>query len=278
MTFFRKAGRTEIGRSGMFEPQKFGTFRGFLSTVFLLFLTMPPQFVHAQDVCSLLDKVVAAGKDNPPFTSVRHLTAPNATKCKIGGSWWKCTWVDRNIQQAYEEYRDAAEEKRDASKEFMDAFSEHGDALNESTDFILKDDKDYWMSDEAWKAEAERLDAKEERLRAEQDRLHEKWQRLRAEEDRLFRKFSQLNDGRLSQVQTLVSSIQQCFYKNAIRGSWSSFEETVEDPVEEKDHPLLRETSKACQDSGLGLCLEVYYPVGDGAYHRGEMVLQVYYP
>lgn len=67
-------------------------------TLFVMFLTIASQMVHAQDLCKILDKVVDAAQDDPPFTSVMHLSVPHSTICevvigpKFRNSWFRAGW------------------------------------------------------------------------------------------------------------------------------------------------------------------------------------------
>ena len=91
-----------------------GNFKGFQMMVVLLFLVIAPQLVYAQDFCGLLDTVVAAAAEDPPFTSATHLAPPTAHTCQIFDEnkyhRWKCIWIDPNLVQAEEEFITSAVE------------------------------------------------------------------------------------------------------------------------------------------------------------------------
>lgn len=229
-------------------------------TAFLLFLAIVPQMVHAQDFCGLLDRVVAAAEENPPFDSVRHLDAPKATSCSAGKYGWGCAWEDSRLNQAWNDYSDLHSENDpqilDGSKTLVEFeideikkklyVLQHGDNIDfmfggysnleeargaleryryEKNRRKLKSSshsyfKDVEASLKKLEKEEARLEAKRAQLEANLDRLH----RLPEELDKLEKKVRQMTiDILQSQIQTLLSGIRQCFSKNAIRGSWSSF-------------------------------------------------------
>ena len=160
----------------------------------------------------MLDQVVAAAEDDPPFTSVRHLTAPNATACKIDSSnseygeyRWECIWQDRNLSK----FVNKKEELRKKSEKLLD-------------DLLLLDP----------------LDPKGARVEREFNRVDAEFEQMRAS-------MVPLKDALYSQAQTLVTGIKECFSKGAVRGSWEAFEDHVS---YRKDGSLRGAHWSTCQD------------------------------
>ena len=166
----------------------------------IMFLLISPQAVHASEVCSILDAVVAANEDSPPFASVIHLSAPNA-ECSVDSRHrlfdysesqqrdsWACIWHETAIVDI-----DAALER--AKDDYNRAFDEY----IENSEY----------SDSSYSSAEAESDMKK-RIR----------DNIKRERDSLY---SRMN----SDARNLVAALKQCFYEKKIRGTWGKFENYV---------------------------------------------------
>ena len=148
-----------------------------------IWMLTPLKPANAQDVCVLLDQVVAAAEDSPPFESARYLSAANA-KCQVGDrrqhekmglrtgtsgsdASWLCIWDYETLEQPYSETNRVAEVYSDESNS--------------------------------------------------EDTRHDQ---LAAQYDQLVEATSEIKGTILVRARKWVSSIQLCTHEGAIRGEW----------------------------------------------------------
>ena len=236
-------------------------------SVCVMFLTILPRLALASDVCGLLDHVVAASEENPPFGSVVHLLLPGS-ECRVKGKWdladgearrsYVCTWSFSNRHKAHVDFLDRVDQGIDTA---VDA-EERADFAKEDLDWrrteVEGEKEDYRSSEKLFnricrnpslqhlfteeclgdKQELDRLAANIKRMQLaldEEDKrveaLEEEAERLKREAERLESEASRLEKDIEKQVnfeaRKLMHAIKDCLYKKEIRGSWTSFE-TVE--------------------------------------------------
>ena len=269
MADFRKVSRTgrclqQISAAGGSNS------RGFLLIGVFMFLTVCPQLVYAQNVCSLLGRVIAAAEENPPFTSVRHLNAPNA-ECTVadGGRGWVCVWNDRKLKQAMKQ---AMKERKRASQKKSRARNKvknKRSKLDRAFDFWMRSlDKTHGSASQHWFDLEERASAEHDRVRAEYERVKAEHERAKAAYEQTQESIRSLADDLYSQQETLKSSIKRCLSKGAIRGSWHSF--TSYNRKSDGYPDLEDRREETCRDSGPPMCLRTVVIFSDS-----KLVLKV---
>ena len=199
---------------------------------------------QAQDVCALLNEVVVAGNEEPPFGSVMHLAAPNA-ECSVEPRSWSCSWDNPALAEAHE----------DAVFELEYAEEDHEEAEEESDDAF-----DEYMDSDIGSARNDRLAAKHDRLEAEEERLYAEVKRLEDEIDKLRNEID-------SEARNLVSSVKQCLHERKIDGSWGKFDGGE---VEHSRGNVWRKWRNVC--SGSGICMSFFTSI---AYDDAKVSISI---
>ena len=145
---------------------------------------------HASEVCGILDTVVAASEDSPPFASVMHFSAPNA-ECSVETRHrlfnensellesWACTWYDTEIVEVKTALKRAKKKHKKAFKRYLRSSSSSA----EQESILTKGIRDS----------------------------------IKSERDRLYTEMH-------SDARNLVTALKRCFHKKKIRGTWGKFE------------------------------------------------------
>ena len=231
--------------------------------LFVMFLVMVWQPVLAEEACGLLDKVVAATEESPPFGSVVHLSLPGS-ECEVYGEWetstsskWKryeCIWsfpkfyqplddFENKVDTAYDVYWVAFTDLNDEQVDLWDEWADLDDDIDTYNDFIeelndimysnpsVQNNPEFKKAVKSAEVELERINRWEADLERREQALNSKENRmdaLEAEHERLETELdnmeSRVEEQVNSEAQKLVRVIKNCLFNGDIRGSWEPFE------------------------------------------------------
>ena len=166
-----------------------------------LLLAVAPPPASAEDMCSLLDRIVEAGeKDNPPFSSLVHFALPQAECVSNSGFYsgyhFECSWAHRYIDgSTAQKLEKAARKCARRTYKKNEKFAEWADT----------DDS-----------------------HPSHDRRVRSYDRAKARKIEACGSYEQLRDRiyapALSDAETLAASIKQCLHAGKIRRSWEPLE------------------------------------------------------